>query len=148
LLGGEITTLGSDHSPSPPEMKIGKNFFKVWGGISGVQHTFPLLLDGGGKRGVALSLTASLTSINVAERFRLPKTKGRIEAGADADLAVIDLSQTFTVRAEDLFYRHRQSPYTGRALTGRVVQTILRGTLIFEHGKITGTNRGQLIRPL
>ena len=148
LFGGEITMVGSDHSPSPPEMKMGKNFFKVWGGISGVQHTFPLLLDGGTQRHVALSLIASLTSFNVAKRFRLPKTKGRIEVGADADLAMLDLAQGFTVRAEDLFYRHRQSPYTGRTLTGRVVQTILRGTPIFTDGKIVGANRGQLIRPL
>src|SRR5882724_1445715 len=34
-LGG-ITTIGSDHSPAPPDMKIDKNFFKVWGGISSV----------------------------------------------------------------------------------------------------------------
>ena len=127
---------------------MGKNFFKVWGGISGVQHTFPLLLDGGTQRHVALSLIASLTSFNVAKRFRLPKTKDRIEVGADADLAMLDLAQGFTVRAEDLFYRHRQSPYTGRTLTGRVVQTILRGTPIFTDGKIVGANRGQLIRPL
>ncbi len=44
LLAGDITTIGSDHSPSPPELKTAPNFFKVWGGISGVQHTLPLLL--------------------------------------------------------------------------------------------------------
>src|SRR5262249_32629003 len=44
LKAGQVTTIGSDHSPSPPEMKRGKDFFKVWGGISGVQHTLPLLL--------------------------------------------------------------------------------------------------------
>jgi len=36
----------------------------------------------------------------------------------------------------------------GRTLTGRVVQTILRGKTIFKDGKIIGTNRGQLIKPL
>src|ERR1035441_10822331 len=34
LLAGDVTTIGSDHSPSPPEMKTDKNFFKIWGGIS------------------------------------------------------------------------------------------------------------------
>jgi allantoinase len=148
LFAGEITTIGSDHSPSPPDMKTAPSFFKVWGGISGVQHTFPLLFQGAGRKGFSLSQIAKLTSFNVAERFRLPKTKGRIEIGADADLALIDLSQGFTVRADDLFYRHRQSPYVGRALTGRVVQTILRGMVIFKNGKIAGPNHGQWIRPL
>ena len=63
-------------------------------------------------------------------------------------MALVDRSQKFSVRAEDLFYRHRQSPYVGRALTGRVVQTILRGKTIFKDGKIAGANHGQLIKPL
>ena len=36
LRSGQITLIGSDHSPAPPEMKTDPNFFKVWGGISGV----------------------------------------------------------------------------------------------------------------
>ena len=77
-------------------MKRDTNFFKVWGGISGVQHLLPLLIGSpeaidhfGGNAGEApalpakaLSLVSKLTSFNVAERFRLPKTRGRIEVGA------------------------------------------------------------------
>jgi allantoinase len=148
LAGGEIDTVGSDHSPAPPEMKIHDNFFKVWGGISGGQHTLSLLFDGIGKRGLLPELIARVTSFNVVERFRLPKAKGRISVGADADLVVIDLTRSFTVRAEDLIYRHRQSPYVGRALTGQVVQTILRGRTIFKDGRIVATHRGQLIKPV
>jgi allantoinase len=144
-------------------MKRDTNFFKVWGGISGVQHTLPLLVGAPESRehfgnaetgespappGSALALVAKLTSRNVAERFRLPKTKGRIEIGADADFAVVDFREKFTVRAEDLFYRHKQSPYVGRTLTGRVVQTILRGRTIFKRGQIVDQRRGQLIKPL
>jgi allantoinase len=148
LFAGEITTIGSDHSPSPPDMKTGRNFFAVWGGISGGQHTLPLLFEGRSRSGFSFAQIAQLTSFNVAERFHLPKTKGRLAVGADADLALIDLTQSFTVRAQDLFYRHPQSPYVGRTLTGRVVQTILRGETIFKDGKIIGTNRGKLIKPL
>ncbi|HEX4264114.1 MAG TPA: allantoinase AllB [Verrucomicrobiae bacterium] len=163
VIAGEVMTVGSDHSPSPPEMKQDTNFFKVWGGISGVQHLLSLLVGTGEARehfgwepdgetpalpGPALSLVAKLTSFNVAERFRLPKTKGRIEMGAEADFALVDFREKFVVRAEDLFYRHKQSPYVGRALTGRVVQTILRGQTIFKRGQIVGRQRGRLIKPL
>ena len=148
VLAGGVTTIGSDHSPSPPGMKTDANFFKVWGGISGVQHTLPLLLtEGHVKRGAALSLVAQLTSFNVARRFDLPQTKGRIETGADADFALADLKQHFSVRAGDLFYRHRQSPYVGRALTGRVIQTILRGQTVFTNGKIVSSPAGRLVKP-
>ena len=163
LLAGNITTVGSDHSPSPPEMKTDKNFFKVWGGISGVQHTLPLLLTEvrqwsadlpigisgeatGPIRRSALQLISNLLSTNVARRFQIPN-KGKIAVGFDADLALVDLNQSFTVAKEDLLYRHRQSPYVGRALTGRVVRTILRGNTIFKDGKITASGGGKLIKP-
>lgn len=159
---GFVSTIGSDHSPSPPDMKRDQNFFKVWGGISGVQHTLPLLITSwrtphpgplpvgqgeGEQAAAALAAIAGLTSFNVAERFRLPKNKGRLEVGADADLALVDLQAKFTVRAEDLWYRHRQSPYVGRALTGRVVRTILRGNTIFDGGQVVSRPTGQLVKP-
>jgi allantoinase len=144
----QITTIGSDHSPSPPEMKQDQNFFKVWGGISGIQHTLPLLVsEGHAKRGLSLSMLSRLISSNVAGRFNLPSGKGTIAAGADADLALVDLGQTFEVKSQDLFYRHRQSPYIGRALTGKVVQTMLRGQTVFKDGKIVSKPIGRLVRP-
>jgi allantoinase len=151
LENGFVSTIGSDHSPAPPELKQGKDFFQVWGGISGVQHTLPLLISECGVRGAefsaALSLVARLTSCNVAERFSLPKTKGRLVVGADADLALVDLKSKCTVQAEDLQDRHRHSPYVGRALTGRVIRTILRGKTIGRDGRVVGSPAGQLIKP-
>jgi allantoinase len=149
LKAGGITTIGSDHSPAPPDMKTDPSFFKVWGGISGIQHTLPLLItEGHVQRDVALPLIARLTSFNVAERFHLPQTKGHLAVGADADLALVDLRQSFEVTAKDLLYRHQHSPYCGRALTGKVVQTILRGQTIYKNGKITGEPIGKLVKPL
>jgi allantoinase len=149
LLAGELTTVGSDHSPSPPDMKRDANFFKVWGGISGAQHTLPILLtEAHYKRAVPLSLTSGLLSGNVAKRFNLPETKGRIAVGADADLALVDLNQAFEVRATELFYRHALTPYLGRRLRGRVVRTILRGRTVFHDGKIVAQLPGQLIKPV
>ena len=162
VIAGEVSTIGSGHSPCPPERKRDPNFFKVWSGISGAQHLLPLLIGApesidhfGGKvsempaiPGKALALVAKLTSFNVAERFGFLKTKGRITVGADADFALVDFREKYSVRAEDLFYRHKQSPYVGRTLRGRAVQTILRGQTIFKRGKIVAQRRGQLIKPL
>jgi allantoinase len=148
LANGKVSTIGSDHSPAPPEMKTDTNFFNVWGGISGIQHTLPLLItEGHVERKIALSLIAKLTSFNVAERFRLPQTKGRIAIGADADLALVDLRRAFKVTRKGLHYRHAQSPYVGRALTGRVVQTILRGQTVFKAGRFLSQPAGQLVKP-
>jgi allantoinase len=147
VLDGEVTTIGSDHSPSPPEMKRDSDFFKVWGGISGVQHTLQLLLTCGGQSDKQLSLIAKLTSLNVAERFRLPKTKGRIEAGADADFSIVDLNQTLMVEKEHLLCRHQHSPYVGLKLRGTILRTLLRGQTIVQDGKVVAKPLGNLVKP-
>jgi allantoinase len=48
LRAGRIHTVGSDHSPAPPEMKTSKNFFEIWGGIGGVQGLAIGVLVAGG----------------------------------------------------------------------------------------------------
>jgi allantoinase len=124
--GGAVHFFSSDHSPSDPELKAGA-FGDAWGGIAGCQTTLTLLLtDGHHELALALATIARLTSTGAAERFKQPR-KGRIEPGADADLALVDLSAEHTLTAEDLLYRHRISPWIGRRLRARVVRTLLRG---------------------
>jgi allantoinase len=137
-----ITTIGSDHSPSPPEMKQRDNFFDVWGGISGCQHLLPLLIDAE----VPQDEIARLTSGDVASRFRVP-TKGAIAVGKDADFTLVDLKAQEVVAAESLHYRHQQSPYVGRIVRGRVRRTFLRGQTIFEDGKFAARPMGRFVRP-
>ncbi len=146
----DVATIGSDHSPSPPEMKQRTNFFEAWGGISGCQHLLPLLLTAATDE-ASSPLTphriAELTSINVAQRFGIPG-KGRIEIGFDADLTLVDRRDGHEISMKDLRYRHKQSPYVGRQLNCRVVRTILRGQTIFQHGRTETPARGRFVRPL
>jgi allantoinase len=144
---GDIAIVASDHSPSPPNLKQGSDFFRIWGGISGCQSTLPALLsEGHHARGLPLSTTARVLASAVARRFALPR-KGRIAVGADADLALVALNDSFVLAADDLFYRHRQSPYVGRRFAGRVVRTILRGTTVFHDGHVAAEAAGILLRP-
>jgi len=138
----DITTIGSDHSPSPWSMKDRQNFFEVWGGISGCQHLLALLLDSS----IARERMVDLTSRQVANRFRVNQ-KGEIAIGKDADFSIVDPDGEETVTADSLLYRHRHSPYVGRRLRGRVVRTVLRGQTVFLHGKIAGSPSGKFIRP-
>lgn len=136
LLAGDIPVIASDHSPSPPEMKQGNNFFAIWGGIAGCQSTLPLLLtEGYHKRGISLQQIAAVTSANAAARFGLD-SKGRITPGADADLTLVDLHARYTLTADDLLYRHKISPYIGREMTGRVVRTLVAGRTVYADGQI------------
>lgn len=144
---GDVTTIGSDHSPSPPEMKRREDFFEVWGGISGCQHLLPLLVDAGTdpRRRLTHARIAGWTSRLVAERFRV-SGKGAIAVGNDADLTLVDLEHDDLVAAEDLHYRHRQSPYVGRRLRCRVARTVLRGQVIFDRDKKFLKGSGQFVR--
>lgn len=148
LLAGDLPMVASDHSPAPPEMKTSTDFFAVWGGISGAQSTLPLLLSEGHlRRAVPLDQIAGVTSGFVARRFGLAPDKGTITVGADADLALVDLQWRGTLKADDLLYRHRQSPYLGMALASRVVRTVLRGTTVALDGKVVAKPAGRLVKP-
>jgi len=147
LASGQVPMVASDHSPAPPSLKAGEDFLAVWGGISGCQTTLPLLLTEGHRaRALPLTAIAAATAGYVARRFRLPQ-KGRLEVGADADLALIDLDAAYDLRAADLRYRHRQSPFLGRHFRGRVVRTIRRGATIFHDGRQTAAAGGRLVTP-
>ena len=137
-----ITTIGSDHSPSPPEMKQRDNFFDVWGGISGCQHLLPLLIE----LEIPPNEISRLTSADVAARFRIGQ-KGAIAVGKDADITLVDLNADHAITEESLHYRHQQSPYVGRTLRNRVRRTLLRGETIFVDGSFAAQPRGRCLRP-
>ena len=73
--------------------------------------------------------------------------QGRAEAGNDADFVVFDPGETWTVTADDLHFRHKLSPYLGAELTGRVMETWLRGECVYRNGAFQGEARGrELVR--
>lgn len=149
IFAGTLPMIASDHSPAPADMKASDNFFQVWGGVSGCQSLLPLLLtEGHAGRNLPLTKIASLTAGYPAQRFGVSPRKGRIEVGSDADLALVDLSSSHVLLAEDLLYRHKHSPYVGRTLRGRVVRTLLRGHTVWLEGKVVSRPLGRLVTPV
>jgi allantoinase len=149
LRAGTIDTLGSDHSPAPPEMKVSEDFFAIWGGISGCQHAFLLALAEWRLRAGADGLTrfSAVTATNVAARFGIGRLKGQIAEGFDADLTLVDLEGCDKVTAEKLLYRHPISPYIGFDLRAVVKSTWVRGRAVYRDGKVVGEAQGRLIMP-
>lgn len=147
---GDIDMIASDHSPSPPEMKRGDDMFAVWGGITGCQSTFGLMLTEalGGHHPISMDRLGEVLSTHAARRFRLHPAKGEIAVGADADLIIVDMHADVTVREADLQYRHpSNSPYVGRQLRGKVLRTILRGETIVKDGRMQGKPAAHFLRP-
>jgi allantoinase len=147
----DIDTIGSDHSPAPPSMKTAADFFAIWGGISGCQHSFPLLiseaLSGAFPKAHALPALASLLADNVARRFRLPR-KGRLAEGFDADFSLLDLNSPHDLTNAELLYHHQQGPYHGRHCRVKVKRTVVRGRTVYSEGLIaSGSPAGKFVQP-
>jgi allantoinase len=147
VLEGAVDIIASDHSPSPPEMKQGSDFFRIWGGVAGVQSTLAVLLEEGHhRRGLSPEAIARLTAAEPARRFAIAG-KGAIDPGMDADLTFVDLAATHTLKEDHLFQKHRLTPYLWKTFRGSVRRTLLRGKTIFADNKIVAGGAGKWIRP-
>lgn len=139
---GEVLTIGTDHSPCPPAMKQGGDFFRVWGGIMGAQQFVPGLRAAG----LEWEEIARLTAANVAGRFGLDGRKGQIAPGFDADLVLLDERAPWLCREEELVTRHRVSPYAARSFPAAVAATWVRGNLAWSQDGGRGGARGRLVK--
>jgi allantoinase len=128
LREGIIDCVVSDHSPCPPALKLtGRgDFGAAWGGISSVQVALPVVWTQARARGHTLDDVARWMAAGPARIAGLPG-KGRIAPGMDADLVAFAPEDTFIVRPDRLYHRHRLTPYAGQRLRGVVRRTWLRG---------------------
>ena len=148
LLAGELDWVVSDHACCRHEMKIPKRYFgNVWmakSGFGGTEYLLPALVSEGTKRGMDYNHMARITSWNAARRFGL-NSKGDIEPGFDADIALVDPARTWTIRASGSPSTQGYTPFEGLELSARVETTFLRGMKIYEDGVILGKPRGQYL---
>lgn len=134
LRAGVIDMVVSDHSPAPASEKSrgGGDLQQAWGGISGLQVGFAAVAHEARLRDVGLADVSRWMSRATADLVGLG-AKGRIEVGADADLAVYDDAAPLRVEAERLAHRHPISAYDGLRLDGSVTHTLVRGRLAPDH---------------
>ncbi|HZT63605.1 MAG TPA: dihydroorotase family protein [Burkholderiales bacterium] len=148
LLEGKLDWVVSDHACCRHETKAAKKTFgNIWlakSGFGGTEYLLPALVSEGTKRGLPLGRIASLTSLNPARRFGL-NSKGDIAPGLDADLALVDPRETWTVRARDSESTQGYTPFGGLELSARVKATFLRGMLVCENGNVLGPPRGRYL---
>ena len=151
LREGKIDTVVTDHAPHTLEEKQRKSVWEVASGLPGFQEALPTLIThwiqhfGKDTLEEGLMRIAQVTSTNLARIFGFGQ-KGSLAVGKDADIAVVDINNTWKVRKEELFTKNRWSAFEGMELAGRPIATFLRGKLVYQDGKITGEPQGQWIR--
>jgi allantoinase len=146
LSGGVIDCVVSDHSPSTTDLKLldTGDFGAAWGGVSSLQLGLPLVWSAARERGVTLETVVAWMSGGPAALAGLPR-KGAIAAGRDADLVVFAPDERFVVEPEQLYHRHRVTPYAARTLSGRVRTVWCRGRLVVRDGIVSGSPHGHLL---
>ncbi|MFD7336763.1 allantoinase AllB [Streptomyces violascens] len=142
LADGTIDCIVTDHSPSTADLKTA-DFATAWGGISSLQLSLPAVWTEARKRGYTLEDVVRWMSTATANLVGLTQ-KGAIEAGRDADFAVLAPDETFTVDPAELQHRNRVTAYAGKTLHGVVKSTWLRGERI-QHDGVIAEPTGRLL---
>jgi allantoinase len=147
LQQGNIDFVATDHSPATPALKEieSGDFIKAWGGIASLQFALPILWTAAKKRNCSITSVVKWLCENPAKLAGLENTKGKIAAGFDADLIVLDEEKTFTITTAMIQHKHKITPYLGETLYGVVAQTYLNGEKVYDNGEFVGLNRGKVI---
>jgi dihydroorotase len=144
LQQGVVDILGSDHAPHTREEKA-KSYPATPSGMTGVQTLVPLMLDHVQAGRLSLARFVDLTSAGPARLFGIAR-KGRIAAGYDADLTVVDLKRRETITDAWVASRAGWTPYDGLAVTGWPVGTVVRGRRVMWEGALVAPSQGERVR--
>ena len=124
---GAVDTIGTDHAPHTAEEKQNGA-----AGMVGLETAFAICYTELCLQcGLPLQQLAELMSTNGAAILGL-QNKGKLEIGYDADIALVDLAEQWTVHNEALHSKSKNSPYEGVQLTGKVKYTFRNGRMTWK----------------
>jgi D-hydantoinase len=137
---GIVDCIGSDHVTEMSEIKKGKgDIWSAFPGFPGMETILPVMLsEGVNKRRITINKLVEVCSTNTAKIFGLWPRKGTIDIGSDADLVIVNLKKTVTVKPEILHSASDFTLYDGWKLKGWPTLTMVEGNIVMEDGEITG----------
>ncbi len=129
LADGTIDVIASDHAPhSSVEKDL--EFNAAANGMIGLETSLPLGLRLVEMGVLGLKDLIAKMSINPARVLKL--THVGLKPGGPADLTIIDLKKEFTVDANALRSKSRNTPFDGWELKGKAVLTMVEGKVVFD----------------
>ena len=130
---GVVDVIATDHAPHTVEEKS-RGLAAAPFGIVGLETAVALVLDRLVRPGtISLALFVELLAGRPARLLGLSR-KGRIAAGADADLTVLDLERTGQVDKSRFESKGRNTPFDGWSLRGGPVMTLVGGRVAYPFG--------------
>jgi dihydroorotase len=144
LRHGVVDAVATDHAPHAPELKD-LPFDEAPAGMLGLEHAASLTFEALGPSAdprtffQVLSRGPARISQMRREDVRVHHSAhgAAMVAGEDANVTVFDPGARWSVDRNDLASRSMNTPYDGRAMTGRVRATIAKGRLVVDEGRLT-----------
>jgi dihydroorotase len=142
LVDGTIDMIATDHAPHTVEEKTRPVIWDVDCGFPGVESQMPLMLTEVAAGRASICDYVRWSAVNPAKVWGLYPRKGVIQAGADADIAVVDLGRRWTLDDARLQSRSKISPWHGREVCGLPVHTIVRGRFAMKNRTLVQDTKG------
>jgi len=139
LVDGTIDAVATDHAPHPAIDKA-RNWCQAPMGMLGLETALAVIAD-------TFVATGQMSWATLAERMshspaRIAGIATRHTTGLDlvgpATLCLVDPAAGWTVTAEELGSRSRNTPFAGHAFSNRVIGTLLRGVVTHDRIGING----------
>ncbi|CDX58886.1 Amidohydrolase [Mesorhizobium plurifarium] len=147
LGAGLIDIVATDHAPHAPAEKAARYaaFADIPGGMPGLQTLLPAMLRLIDEGLIGLPDLVRMCSSNPAERFGIGRRKGRIAAGYDADLLIVDPRRSSIIANADQVSRAGYTPFDGWTVKARLTSVFLRGIEIVRDGRLVGRAQGKIV---
>ena len=129
---GTIDVIVSGHDPQNADTKR-LPFAEAAFGAIGLETMLSAALGLYHNENMSLKRLVEAMSSKPAEILGLET--GRLEPGAPADFALVDLNLSWTVEEEGLRSRAKNSPFERRTLEGRSVETIVAGQSVYAYAR-------------
>lgn len=130
LKDGTIDMIATDHAPHSAEEKA-RPLTEAPSGITGLETALALGITNLVKKGhLTMVQLMEKMSYNPARLYHLDC--GCLEENGLADLVIFDPEKTWIVKKEEFASKAANSPFIGEELTGKVIYTICKGTIVYE----------------
>jgi dihydropyrimidinase len=142
LADDRLCTVGSDHfalSVAEKYEKMGTTVDRLMAGWPNVELRLPVTYHLGVAEGrISLRRFVEVLATNPAKLMGLYPRKGTVAVGSDADLVLLDPNRRWMIRADELAMSSDYTPWEGWELQGKVLTTVLRGSVVVDDGSFVG----------
>ncbi len=144
LLDDRLDIIATDHAPHTWEEKE-QPFQQAPAGLPLVQHPLLLMLDYAKQGVISVEKIVEKMAHAPAICFQVAE-RGFIREGYFADLVLVDLAGSTTVKKSELLYKCGWSPLEGMTLPARIRSTFVNGREVWDGKRILEGEMGMRLR--